>query len=515
MARQPDPTISAVLIVKDEEDYLARCLKSVRWVDEIVVYDTGSTDRTVEIARRLADTVVEGYWDDDFGAARNRALEHATSQWVLTVDADEQFAGDPRSFRRHLARPGASLFTVSLTSQVSTPSAPDVPLSVARIFRRGEAEWSGALHEQITPLPGVRLVTRPMPGASIRHAGYSEGPEAMVERFRRNLELAERELAAAVEADAGVALLAVKRANLARSLCGGGRVTEGLALAEEVYAGGALPAASLDLLSRAMCLMAARESDFALARAWAERLRSVVGNPVWADELLVKIAAMEGQPEAVLDALERIPTTMVDARGRRARRVDYARFEVWALCRSGGAVEATRVAERAAAQGVLAGEPLELWSWLGESGFRRVAAALAEDAWQLLAVLCRQAQQVPAARRMLGIMAEVRPGDLTPLSCALELTFPHDLAGLEEAAAWSARLRAVGLDASCPLVSLARDQAVPAPQRARAAALAHFAYADERALPALEAALAEVRPEDEVELGAHLDVLAPGLVQHA
>ncbi|WP_454085647.1 glycosyltransferase family 2 protein [Georgenia sp. Marseille-Q6866] len=516
MARQPNPTISAVLIVKDEENYLTRCLESVRWADEIVVYDTGSTDRTVEIARQFTDLVVEGYWDDDFGAARNRALEHATSVWVLSVDADEQFDGDPRAVRRHLAEAKANLFTVSLKAQVSAPSAPDVPLALARIFRRDDAQWAGALHEQIAPRPGCRMVLRPMPGASVRHAGYSEGPEAMAERHRRNLELAERELAAvAAVAAPGSAALAIKRANLARSLCGAGRVAEGLDLAEKVYADGVLPDAGLDLLTRAMCLMAAGATDFTRARTWAERSRPVVGNAVWAEELFVKIGAMEGSPEAVLDALECVPTTVVDAKGRRARRVDYARFEAWALCRTGRVDDAIQVAERAAALGVLAGEPLELWIWLGEAGFRRVAAALTDEAWQLLAVLCTHAQQVPAARRMLEIMTEVRPDDLAPLLCAMKLSFPHDLQGLEEAARWSARVRAFGMDADCPLIAIARDANVPAPQRARAAALAHFAYGDGRALPALESALADVAPADESELSAHLDVLAPGLVQQA
>lgn len=104
-------TLSAVLIVKDEEEVLERCLSSVAWADEIVVYDTGSTDRTVEIARRFTETVVEGYWDEDFGAARNRALAHATSDWIMVVDADEVMVGDPESVLRRLAVGTANLYT--------------------------------------------------------------------------------------------------------------------------------------------------------------------------------------------------------------------------------------------------------------------------------------------------------------------------------------------------------------------------------------------------------------------
>ncbi len=74
----PLSLISVCLIVKDEEEMLASCLESVADIaDEIVVYDTGSTDGTVEIARAAGARVIEGYWDDSFARARNAALAHA------------------------------------------------------------------------------------------------------------------------------------------------------------------------------------------------------------------------------------------------------------------------------------------------------------------------------------------------------------------------------------------------------------------------------------------------------
>ena len=139
MAQNKQPTVSAVLIVKDEEDVLEASLESVQWCDEIVVYDTGSTDGTLDIARRLATTVVEGYWDADFGAARNRALEHATGEWVLTIDADEVLDADPVSLRRHIGWGGAKRHIVEVRDIGSTQAerdhavdpglrAPDAPL---------------------------------------------------------------------------------------------------------------------------------------------------------------------------------------------------------------------------------------------------------------------------------------------------------------------------------------------------------------------------------------------------
>ena len=83
--------LSVCLIVKNEEKFLAQCLKSVRdLAAQIIVVDTGSTDRTVEIAREFGAEIYSSAWSDDFAAARNAALEHATGDWILMLDADEE-----------------------------------------------------------------------------------------------------------------------------------------------------------------------------------------------------------------------------------------------------------------------------------------------------------------------------------------------------------------------------------------------------------------------------------------
>lgn len=81
-------TISACLIVLDEERNLPRALASVAWCDEVVVVDSGSRDATRDLARRAGAVVVENPWPG-FGAQRNVAADHATGDWVLEVDADE------------------------------------------------------------------------------------------------------------------------------------------------------------------------------------------------------------------------------------------------------------------------------------------------------------------------------------------------------------------------------------------------------------------------------------------
>ena len=82
--------LSVAMIVKNEEVLLSRCLESVKDADEIVICDTGSTDRTIEIAKQYTDKVFTDYiWNDNFGEARNHAIEKCTGDWILIIDADE------------------------------------------------------------------------------------------------------------------------------------------------------------------------------------------------------------------------------------------------------------------------------------------------------------------------------------------------------------------------------------------------------------------------------------------
>jgi glycosyltransferase involved in cell wall biosynthesis len=83
-------TISACLIVKNEEKILARCLDSIKdIVDEIVIIDTGSTDKTKDIARNYTDKIYDFQWIDDFAAARNFSFSKASKDYIYVVDADE------------------------------------------------------------------------------------------------------------------------------------------------------------------------------------------------------------------------------------------------------------------------------------------------------------------------------------------------------------------------------------------------------------------------------------------
>lgn len=81
--------ISAVIITKNEEANIERCLKSLTWVDEIVVYDSGSTDNTIAIAQKMGAKVYQGPWLG-FGPSKAHATNKASYDWVLSIDADEE-----------------------------------------------------------------------------------------------------------------------------------------------------------------------------------------------------------------------------------------------------------------------------------------------------------------------------------------------------------------------------------------------------------------------------------------
>jgi glycosyltransferase involved in cell wall biosynthesis len=93
------------MITRDEEHFLARCLSSVQAiVDEIIVVDTGSVDRTREIAGLFTDRIYDFKWTDDFSAARNYSLSKATGDWIFSLDADECLSEcDYKSFKSLIA----------------------------------------------------------------------------------------------------------------------------------------------------------------------------------------------------------------------------------------------------------------------------------------------------------------------------------------------------------------------------------------------------------------------------
>ena len=148
-------SLSVIVITKNEESVIRRCLDSVRWADEIVVVDSGSTDRTVAICRDLgAKVTVTPDWPG-FGPQKNRALELATGEWVLSIDADEWVPpGLAQELRSAIAQPGGrvafELPRLSTFCGRFMRHSGWWPDYVPRLFRRGSGRFSDDLvHERL------------------------------------------------------------------------------------------------------------------------------------------------------------------------------------------------------------------------------------------------------------------------------------------------------------------------------------------------------------------------------
>ena len=192
--------LSLAMIVKDEEEMLPRSLAAVKdAVDEIIVVDTGSTDRTVEIAESFGAKVLHHEWTGDFAAARNVSFEAATGDWVMYLDADEVLVEDDTDRLRELTgrvwREAFYLVETNFTGDLSDGEA--LTHNALRVFRnRPEYRFEGRLHEQIAnKLPAYnpeRLEASPV---RVEHYGYLASVRDAKEKSRRNIELLEKQAA--------------------------------------------------------------------------------------------------------------------------------------------------------------------------------------------------------------------------------------------------------------------------------------------------------------------------------
>lgn len=173
---RPVPNLAAVLIARNEERCIARCLDSLRpWVGRMVVLDTGSTDATVARARQAGAEVHAMAWADDFSAARNRALDLADADWALILDADEWILSGAEALHDWCAGP-ARLGTVMIDSQFDAPDAVGGTRvqqnRITRLVPRG-VRYRGRVHEQLVSA----LPRAPLP-LHLGHDGYRDAQMA-------------------------------------------------------------------------------------------------------------------------------------------------------------------------------------------------------------------------------------------------------------------------------------------------------------------------------------------------
>jgi tetratricopeptide (TPR) repeat protein len=195
------PRLTVCLITKNEEQFLGRCLQSIQGLAcQIVVVDTGSTDATVEIARNFKAEVYHLAWDDDFSAARNAALEHATGDWVLSLDADEELSPEHRqTILQELQAAGVMGYRLPIINEGrETEGCSYVP----RLFRNAPGLfYVGRVHEQVFSSFEVRCkewgLQHILGKSLILHHGYVKEvmeSRGKIARNRRLLERANQEL---------------------------------------------------------------------------------------------------------------------------------------------------------------------------------------------------------------------------------------------------------------------------------------------------------------------------------
>lgn len=149
-------TVSLCMIVRDEEDVLARCLESAAdLVDEIIIVDTGSTDRTREIAARFTQRIYHFTWIDDFAAARNYAFSLAEKDYCMWLDADDVILEPDRAVFRALKETLAPAVCVVMAKyNTGFDESGNVTFSYFRerlIKNHAGMRWEGAVHEAIAP----------------------------------------------------------------------------------------------------------------------------------------------------------------------------------------------------------------------------------------------------------------------------------------------------------------------------------------------------------------------------
>ncbi|KPL57696.1 TPR domain-containing glycosyltransferase [Rossellomorea vietnamensis] len=189
------------MIVKNEADNLPQCLSSIKpFVDEMIIVDTGSSDRTKEIAASYGAKVIEAPWENDFSKARNISLEHAKTDWILYLDADEVLHGESKQFRQFLSSSNMEAYRILIESYTGSLPHQKVQHSSIRMFRaRKEYEFTGPIHEDI--IPSINSFTSSNTDligdfpVLIRHYGYQAGHPKTNEKLLRNLEILQTFLA--------------------------------------------------------------------------------------------------------------------------------------------------------------------------------------------------------------------------------------------------------------------------------------------------------------------------------
>ncbi|MBU2552263.1 MAG: glycosyltransferase [Proteobacteria bacterium] len=376
------PAISLCMIVRNEEGNLSRSLAPVGGCfDEVVVVDTGSSDRTPDLARSYGARVVEIEWPDDFAAARNVSIGEARCDWIFWLDGDNYISPEGvAELRRHLDPERKS---VLWCTEVVLPQGER--LVQKRVFpNRPEVYFEGRVHEQLVHPADYRSVLTPV---EILHWGYEDKAAARI-KGERNLRL----LSAMVQQDPDVFY---PRYQLGRTLLNLRRFDESVDHLERAVSRGESRSSNPGLYRHAQLLLATALDRLGRGSEAEDALRRLVE------------AAPDYGPGRL--ALGR----MLQAGGAYAEAAEHLRALLeYGIADPAGGANPLRMKAQA---GLLLGRTLEKLARPDESvqAYRAAAQSDASDPEPLLALarLSLAAGRKPEARNYLTRCLDLSPGN--------------------------------------------------------------------------------------------------------
>lgn len=192
--------LSVCIIAKNEEKNIEECLRRLApYGFEIVLTDTGSTDRTLAIAEKYTDRIFHFDWCDDFSAARNFCMEKASHDFILSLDCDEWIEKiDPPALLRLMEGCPDAVGRILIRSRFTKDGRTTFEQArVSRLADRRRFFFTGAVHEQLSHRRSPSLPNKVYDApVTILHTGYDLCEDAMRKKSRRNIALLESELAA-------------------------------------------------------------------------------------------------------------------------------------------------------------------------------------------------------------------------------------------------------------------------------------------------------------------------------
>lgn len=187
--------ISICIIAKNEEKNMEAFLSSIKkhmgdYPHEIVLVDTGSTDKTVDIAKKYTDKLFFFEWIGDFAAARNFSLSCAENDWVLVLDCDEYVDDlNPQGFAQMMQQYPNDVGMLTRRNHYAMNGTDSVYTDqVERFFDRRQYHYEAIIHEQVRRIDGTPFERVAIP-LTVEHCGYSGTPEEMQRKAERNNEL--------------------------------------------------------------------------------------------------------------------------------------------------------------------------------------------------------------------------------------------------------------------------------------------------------------------------------------